>query len=132
MGRKEPDPYHDSHAATRTAQWRRTGQRLSNPAAAGRRGQQFRQGMGQQLTAHREPLPAMAVGQQAEVADALKPGGQNVRQKAPDKLLRRKRHDARLVPVFVAVVLPLEGDLAVADRPRYSKACRGPPKGGLA
>jgi hypothetical protein len=72
--------------------------------------------MSQQLAAQGQMPLAMAVGEQAEVADALKSGRQSVEEKAPDELLGRERHDAGFVLVFVAVVLPLESDLAIAHR----------------
>src|SRR6266404_662435 len=58
----------------------------------------------------------MAIGQNAEVPDALKPGGQRVDEEAANKLIGGQRHGAGLVLVLAAVVLPLESDLAVVGR----------------
>src|SRR5258708_5321253 len=58
----------------------------------------------------------MAIGQNAEVPDALEPGGQRVDEEAANELIGRQRHGAGLVLVLAAVVLPLESDLAVVGR----------------
>ena len=86
----------------------------------------------------------MAVGEIALVADAMKAGGENVEQEAPDELFGVERHHLALV--VVTIVLPEEADPAVGQldrrllaiatrwmlRPRYSSTCPGPPKGRLA
>ena len=56
-----------------------------------------------------QELGAMAIGQEAEVANAYETGGQNVQQEAAEKLLGLERHDSSLVAM--GVVTPTEGDL---------------------
>jgi hypothetical protein len=55
----------------------------------------------------------MAVGEQAEVADAHEASGQDVEQEAPQELLGGERHD--LVAVGVPVVSPAEIGPAVSE-----------------
>ena len=57
----------------------------------------------------------MAVGHEAEVADALKTRWQRVDEKTPDKLIGFKCHRLRGLLVFAPVVFPLEGHLAVCE-----------------
>ena len=82
-------------------------------AAVGRLGQQWGTGGGQQLTAEREFGGAVAVGQEAVIADALKAFGQNVQQEAANELVGGERHG--LLPVAVAIVFPAKADLALVD-----------------
>ena len=63
------------------------------------------------MAAERELFFAEAVGEEAEVADSLKAGGQSVQQEASDKFFGRDGHHFGLLFVFVPVVLPLEDDL---------------------
>jgi hypothetical protein len=65
------------------------------------------------LTTLRQLLLAVAVGQEAVVADALKAFGQNVQQEAADELGGGERHG--LLPVAVAIVFPAKADLALVD-----------------
>src|SRR3984957_17871576 len=53
----------------------------------------------------------MAVAEEAEVPDAVKPVRQHMDQKAPDELLTREGH--YLLAVVISVILPAEADLAV-------------------
>ena len=87
---------------------------------------------------------AIAVGQQAVVANALEARRQHMQQEATHELLRVEAHG--LAPRLVTVVLPREGDPAVGevdqavvgDRHAMGVAAEivehllGPPKGGLA
>jgi len=66
------------------------------------------------LPTERELGLAMAVGQKAVVANALKAGRDGVLQEASDELVSGKRHDLGLVAV--AIILPLEGDHTVYQR----------------
>jgi hypothetical protein len=56
----------------------------------------------------------MAVGEEADMADAMEPVGHGVQEKAPDELAGGERH--HLGRAAVAVVFPGEADLAVAMR----------------
>src|SRR6202140_4616437 len=56
----------------------------------------------------------MAVGQETEVADALEARRNSVLQEAADKLFGRGGHHLLLLPV--AVIFPLEGNLALFER----------------
>ena len=80
-------------------------------AAVGRLGQQWGTGGSQQLTAEREFGSAVAVGQEAVIADALKAGRHYVLEEESDELGGGDGHHFGLAGV--AVILPLEGDLAV-------------------
>src|ERR1700722_17943610 len=51
----------------------------------------------------------MAVAEEAEVPDAVKPVRQHMDQKAPDELLTREGH--YLLAVVISVILPAEADL---------------------
>ena len=59
----------------------------------------------------------MAVGEEADVADAMEAVGQGVEEEAPDELVRGQPHD--LGGAVLAVVLPGEGDvvLVAGDEP---------------
>ena len=67
----------------------------------------------EQSAAERKHLPASAVGQPAEVADAREASGQYMLEEASQELLRRERHGAVLAAM--RIVLPPEGDLGVGD-----------------
>ena len=71
----------------------------------------------EQPAAERELGGAMAVGEEAEVADAMEAVRQDVQQEAADELVGVERHHLGLA--VVAIVLPAEADLAVveADQP---------------
>ncbi len=64
-----------------------------------------------------EGLAAVAVGEQAEVADLDEAGGQNVKQEAADELGCIEAHDA--APVVVPRIAPAKAHLAVlqAEQP---------------
>lgn len=96
----------------------------------------------QQPPAQAELGSAMAVGQQAVVANAHEPLRQHVQQKSPDELLgiEAKGAESRriaVVPVGEEDLLPLEpqepgvGDRHPVGRPRYSTTRSALPKGGL-
>ena len=59
----------------------------------------------------------MAVGEEANVADAVEAVGQGVQEEAPDELVRGEPHE--LGGAFLAIVLPGEGDviLVAGDEP---------------
>lgn len=59
---------------------------------------------------------AMVVGQKAEVPDSWKAGWDGVDQKTADELEGGQRHVARVLFMFMAVILPLKSDLAAIDR----------------
>ena len=59
----------------------------------------------------RQLLPSVAVAQEAIVADALEPAGEDVKQEATDELLGAEGHHLRVV--VVAIVLPTEADPAI-------------------
>lgn len=70
---------------------------------------------GEQTPAKFQFLSAEAVGEEAEVADALKAGRQGVDQKAADELVGGQSHDAGFLAPFCAVVLPAECNFTVTD-----------------
>ena len=51
----------------------------------------------------------MAIGEQAEIANAYETAGQNMQQEATEKFICFERHSSSLVPM--SVVTPTEGDL---------------------
>jgi hypothetical protein len=65
-------------------------------------------GLGQQLSTKRESSCAMAIGEEAEVADAMEAGRQDVQEEPAHELARIERHD--LAAAFLPVVLPEETD----------------------
>src|SRR5271170_1913566 len=67
----------------------------------------------EQPATERELGGALAVGEEAVVADAMEAIRQGVQQKAPDELIGRKRHDLRLA--VMAIILPAEGDLGIGQ-----------------
>jgi hypothetical protein len=79
--------------------------------------QQVGDGRDQQFSAEFQFGFAMAVRQEAEVADALKTGRQSVDEKPPNEFGGFDRHD--LLLAFMPVVFPLERDLTafVRDKP---------------
>src|ERR1700728_4880890 len=56
----------------------------------------------------------MPVGKKAEVADAREAGRQGMNEETADELVGGKLHHAGLVFIFVAIIFPLKGNLAVA------------------
>jgi len=72
---------------------------------------------GQQPAALVEPGGAMAVGEEAVVADAMEAVRQRVKQEAADELVRVERH--HLCPSAMTIILPAEPDTIVlhADQP---------------
>src|ERR1700690_3597766 len=67
--------------------------------------------LAEQLAAALERGTAPTVSEQAEVADADQPLGQDVKQKSAQELICRNSHD--LLLVAVSVVPPAEGDAIV-------------------
>jgi len=72
------------------------------------------QSRAQQLAAQGELGFARARAQKSVMADALKTVGQHVEQEAADELIRFQSHD--FLPAVMAIVPPVECDLAVVDR----------------
>ena len=69
---------------------------------------------------HAQKLPAtrqlhfpVSIAEEAVVADAVEPTGQNVKQESPDEFVRRKGHDFLLI--VIAVVSPGKFHLALFD-----------------
>src|SRR5664279_3469860 len=82
------------------------------PVSAARKSRQAAGwGSGRELAAESKFVGAVAVGQEAVGADALETGWQNVLREAADELPGGDAH--HLGFASVAVILPLEGDLAV-------------------
>ena len=69
----------------------------------------------EKLARQREFLPAPVVGDQSEVADAVKPCGQQMQQKAAHELLGRERHRLVARAALVTVVLPAERDATLVQ-----------------
>src|SRR5215831_5380657 len=67
----------------------------------------------QEMSAMLQLLFAASLAQEPVVADAMESRGEDVEEESPDELHGRERHDFRLI--VVAVVAPVEGDLAVFD-----------------
>ena len=112
--RQYGDPDHGSDAALGTATdgcLREALQQLT--AGLGLR-QQVGDGRDQQFSAEFRFGFAMAVRQEAEVADALKTGRQSVDKKPPNEFAGFDRHD--LLLAFMPVVFPLERDLTAFVR----------------
>ena len=98
----------------------------------------------QQSAAQVELGGAMAVGEEAIVADAMEAVGQGVQEEAADELVGVERHDLR--PAAMAIVPPAERDAFVvhADQAgigdgdamgvaaEIGQYLLGPPNGGLA
>ena len=68
---------------------------------------------GQQIAAERQLGGAMAVGEEADVADPVEAVGHGVLQEAADELVGWERHD--LGVAVLPIVLPGEADLAVVE-----------------
>lgn len=64
----------------------------------------------QMRTAQIQQSGTLAIGEQAEVANADETGGQNMQQEATEKLIGLERHSSSLAAM--GVVAPTEGDLA--------------------
>ena len=77
-------------------------------------GGRFRRRNVEQPPAERQLVGAVAVGEEAVVADAVKAVRQGVQQEAADELVGVERHDLRLA--VVAIILPAEGDLGRRSR----------------
>ena len=60
-----------------------------------------------------ELVVAVALGEEAVVADAMKVVGQHMQQEAANELMRAQAHDA--APCAAAAVLVGEGDLVTGD-----------------
>ena len=69
----------------------------------------------EKLAAVGKLVAAMAVGREAVIANAMEAIGQDVHQEAADELAGGKPHDLDLVPAVLAVVLPAEADVIVAE-----------------
>ena len=82
-------------------------------AASGRLGQQLGTGGGEQLATERELGLAVAVGQEAVVADALQAGRRHVLEEAADELHGGDGHHSGFAGI--AVIFPLEGYLTVFE-----------------
>jgi hypothetical protein len=67
----------------------------------------------EKLAAASELLCTIAIAEEAVIADAMKALGQDMQQKAADKLIGGEGHD--LLPIVVAIVLPSEAHRAVLD-----------------
>jgi hypothetical protein len=109
--RKERQPAEDACAALRAATKVNAGECAEEVAAIGGLGQQLGGERGQELAAESEFGVAMAVGQEAVVANALKTGRHGVLEETADELLGGEGHHLGLVAI--AIILPFEGDLAV-------------------
>ena len=78
----------------------------------------------QQFTSPGQMLAADLVGEQSIVTDAVKAIGQDMQEKAPDKLIRGQGHGLMAIGFFGTIVFPLEGNAllikgdqaAVSDR----------------
>lgn len=87
---------------------------FGHPAAFVRLRQKVCDGVDQQFPAEGQLDGAVAAGKETEETDSVKTGRQGVSEETPDKLVGVDCHD--LLFVFVPVVFPLEGDLAVLVR----------------
>ena len=67
----------------------------------------------QKLTAMLQLLLAVSIAEEPVVANTVEPTRQNVEQKSPDELVRRKGHGFLLI--VIAVVSPAEFHLALFD-----------------
>jgi len=72
-----------------------------------------RRGRGEQAPAEVELGGAMAIGEEAVVADAMEAVGEGMQQEAADELVDLQGHDLGLV--VMAIIFPAEGDLIVVD-----------------
>jgi hypothetical protein len=71
--------------------------------------------VGEQSTSLGGIFSAGWVGEQTVMADAMKAIGQDVKQKAPDELVRIERHDAVAGLALAPVVLPFESDTVAIE-----------------
>jgi len=101
---------HSADAALRAKPGRFFGEFFQHLTALVRVRQKAGDGIGQQCSAEREFHFAMAVGEKAEVSNALEARRQRMNEKSPDELVGGNCHD--LLFALVPVVFPLEGDLA--------------------
>jgi hypothetical protein len=62
-----------------------------------------------------ELVGAVAVGEQALVADAMETGREDVEQEAAHALAHVEAHDLAVVTAVLAIVLPAEADMAFVD-----------------
>jgi hypothetical protein len=69
----------------------------------------------EQFSTQREVLGAMAVGEQAIVADAMEAVWKHVHQEAAHELAGSEGHDLVLAAVIGAIVLPSESDMLVGE-----------------
>src|SRR6516225_11888985 len=67
----------------------------------------------EQVAAVGKLLRAMAIAEEAVIADAMEARGQDVKQEAADELIGRDGHD--LLPIAVPIVLPAETNGAILD-----------------
>lgn len=67
----------------------------------------------EQAEAERQQRGSLAVGEEAEVADADQAAWQQVQKEAAQKLIDGQAHDA--LPVVVRGVSPAEADLAISE-----------------
>jgi hypothetical protein len=70
-------------------------------------------GAPEQAEAERQQHSSLAVGEEAEVADADEASWEQVQQEAAEELVDRQAHDALLVAA--GGVSPAEADLAVSE-----------------
>src|SRR3954447_24379708 len=116
----------DDHAAAATGAGRamvcRSAGGLIGAVVLGRR--IWRQRHGDQLPGARDVGLATGAGEQPVVWDAVEPLGQDVEQKAPDELVRRKRHRAIACRPVAAVILAAEGDAARVES-KQAAVCDG-------
>jgi hypothetical protein len=72
-------------------------------------------GHGEELSALREPVGSVTIGEEAVVADAMEARWQDVQEKPADELRRLEGHGLLLVGTPRAVVLGAERDAALLD-----------------
>ena len=65
------------------------------------------------LSAQSELLCPVTIGEESEIANALKPVGKYVKQEPTDEFVGAERH--RLVAAAIAIILPAKLNLAVID-----------------
>ena len=71
--------------------------------------------VGEQFASFCDIVSAVAVGEQAVVADTVKTVRQNVQQETADELVRIERHEAVARVAFASIILPLEGDTPAVE-----------------
>ncbi len=77
--------------------------------------QQFGDGRREQAQYHRQAVFAMTIGQETEIADALKAWRKHVHQEAANEFAGIDRHNACFLLVLMPVILPAKCDLAFCD-----------------